>query len=237
MNNGAALKEQPMTAAPRTATAAETRDIEVRSLFPTPFVVARAPLGAADNAALREAVLAREAKGGGVVHSNLSGWQSADDFTAWGGEAGTKLIDCARALADRLTGDRAGNRVAVDWFVNAWANVNRAGHANQMHAHPGAVWSGCYYVDDGGVGTDPKLGGEFEVMDPRGLTPAMYAPELAPALAGCQTMGGSEVIRPATGLMLIFPAWLMHGVRPYRGTGTRISIAFNFALPTGAGHG
>jgi hypothetical protein len=68
-------------------------------------------------------------------------------------------------------------------------------------------------------------------MDPRGLTPAMYAPELAPALSGCQTMGGSEVIAPATGMMLLFPAWLMHGVRPYHGDRPRISVAFNFALP------
>ncbi|MFM2128777.1 MAG: hypothetical protein RL477_323 [Pseudomonadota bacterium] len=206
-------------------------DIEVRSLFPTPFVIARAPMTDADNAELRRAILARETKAGGVRHSNLTGWQSADDFASWADGPGEKLIGFARALADRLTGDRAGNRVAVDWFVNAWANVNRSGQANQMHAHPGAVWSGCYYVDDGGCGRDAALGGEFEIMDPRGLAPAMYAPELAPALSGCQTMGGTEAIRPATGLLLMFPAWLMHSVRPYLGDGTRISVAFNFALP------
>jgi hypothetical protein len=50
-------------------------------------------------------------------------------------------------------------------------------------------------------------------------------------------MGGSEVITPATGMMLLFPAWLMHGVRPYHGDRPRISIAFNFALPAAGAHG
>ena len=30
--------------------------------------------------------------------------------------------------------------------------------------------------------------------------------------------------------MFIFPSFLLHAVRPYRGTGLRISIAFNFGL-------
>jgi len=29
---------------------------------------------------------------------------------------------------------------------------------------------------------------------------------------------------------VLFPAWMTHQVRPYRGTAERISIAFNLAL-------
>jgi uncharacterized protein (TIGR02466 family) len=205
--------------------------IEVRSYFPTPVVVARVPLAADDNARLRESILAREKTHPGVHHSNLLGWQSADDFTQWGGDEGKKLLGFAKALADRLAGDRAGNQVAVGWFVNAWANINRRGHANEAHAHPGSVFSGCYYVDDGGAHDDPALGGALQINDPRGILPAMYAPELAVALTGCQTAGGSEIIAPRTSQMVLFPAWLAHGVRPYLGDGTRISIAFNFSIP------
>ena len=50
----------------------------------------------------------------------------------------------------------------------AWANVNGPGDANICHYHPGAFWSGAYYVEDGGCATDPTLGGEFEMLDPRG---------------------------------------------------------------------
>ncbi len=219
------------------ASAGEESGIEVRSYFPTPVVIARVPMAPEENARLRETILARERTHPGVTHSNLLGWQSADDFTRWGGAEGEKLLGFAKALADRLAGDRAGNRVAVAWFVNAWANINRRGHANDAHAHPGAVFSGCYYVDDGGAAADPGLGGALQIHDPRGIAPAMYAPELAVALSGCQTAGGSEVIAPRTGQMLLFPAWLSHGVRPYLGDGTRISIAFNFALPMAAGDG
>ena len=212
---------------------APARDLEVRSLFPTPLVIARVPLTDDENARLKATILAREAEDKGVTHSNLLGWQSGDDFAAWGGTEGEAVIAFARSLTDQLTANRMSQRVAVEWFVNAWAGINRAGHCNQMHAHPGAVWSGCYYVDDGGCGEDAAKGGGFEVMDPRGLAPAMYAPELVPALSGCQTMGGSDVIQPRSGTMFLFPAWLMHGVRPYIGDGTRICVAFNFALPTG----
>lgn len=211
--------------------AANEPAIEVRSYFPTPVVVAQVPLTEEDNATLRDAILAREASTPGVVHSNLQGWQSADDFVHWGGPQGEKLLGLAKTLADRLSGDRAGNRVAVDWFVNAWANVNRCGHANETHAHPGSVFSGCYYVDDGGIANDPSLGGALQLADPRGIAPAMYAPELAIALTGCQTAGGTELIPPKTGQMVLIPAWLGHGVRPYLGQGTRISVAFNFSIP------
>jgi hypothetical protein len=30
--------------------------------------------------------------------------------------------------------------------------------------------------------------------------------------------------------MVLFPAWMMHQVRPYRGSSTRISVAFNLTL-------
>ena len=32
------------------------------------------------------------------------------------------------------------------------------------------------------------------------------------------------------GLLFLFPSWLYHQVRPYRGTELRISIAFNFGV-------
>jgi len=32
------------------------------------------------------------------------------------------------------------------------------------------------------------------------------------------------------GTAFVFPSWLSHGVRPYRGTRERISVAINFGL-------
>jgi hypothetical protein len=31
-------------------------------------------------------------------------------------------------------------------------------------------------------------------------------------------------------VLIVFPSWLSHGVRPYRGNGERVSIAINFSI-------
>jgi uncharacterized protein (TIGR02466 family) len=204
--------------------------VQVRSYFATPVAVVELPGAAALNAELRETILARERTATGVDASNLGGWQSSWDFQTWGGRAGQTVLNGATALADRLTSDRQGRPVRIEWKMNAWANVNRAGHGNEFHTHPGSFWSATYYVDDGGIAADPALGGEFEMQDPRGVAPAMYAPRLAFAVPGGQSAGAAELIRPKAGMLVVFPAWLSHGVRPYRGTAVRISIALNLSL-------
>ena len=203
---------------------------EIRSYFATPVVVATLPEAAGLNAELTRIILERERADQGVSHSNLGGWQSSWDFETWGAPAAGRLLDAARELATRMTCDRAGKPVRVAWKTNAWANVNRRSHGNEFHTHPGAYWSGTYYVDDGGIGDDHELGGEFEMQDPRGVAPAMYAPVLGFAVPGGQSAGASELIHPKSGQLVLFPSWLLHAVRPYRGDRERISVAFNFGL-------
>jgi uncharacterized protein (TIGR02466 family) len=203
---------------------------EIRSYFATPVVIATLPDAAALNAELRRVILEREGADQGVNHSNLGGWQSSWDFETWGGPAAGRLLDAARELATRMTSDRAGKPARIAWKTNAWANVNRRSHGNEFHTHPGAYWSGTYYVDDGGIGDDHALGGEFEMQDPRGVAPAMYAPLLGFAVPGGQSAGASELIYPRSGQLVLFPSWLLHAVRPYHGDRERISVAFNFGL-------
>jgi uncharacterized protein (TIGR02466 family) len=160
----------------------------------------------------------------------LGGWQSSWDLAEWGGPAVGQVLAAARGLATRLTAKRQGGPVAIDWKINCWANVNRQGHGNEFHTHPGAFWSGTYYVEDGGTANDPSAGGEFEIQDPRGVAPAMYAPMLTFAGPGGASLGASETIRPASGMMILFPSWLQHAVRPYQGHAQRISIAFNLGI-------
>jgi hypothetical protein len=135
----------------------------------------------------------------------------------WGGAPAVKLMAIIRNLA-------------VTWHGNMWANINRSGHGNEYHSHPGAYWSAVYYVDDGGIADDPSLGGELEFMDPRGPLPAINAPHLGVAMAGGLTAGATERVQPKSGRLTMFPAWMMHQTRPYRGTAERISIAMNLSL-------
>jgi len=216
----------PFTGQP--APAAQTGPkVEVQNLFATPVAVVTLPDAEARNRALAERILAHERATPSVHHSNLGGWQSPDDFARWGGPEGQALLQFAENLGRQLVAGRDGSRLDPEWRVNAWANVNRAGQGNEFHTHPGAYWSATYYVRDGGVGDDPALGGEFEMADPRGVAPAMLAPHFAFATRGGASAGASELIRPKAGMMIMFPSWLSHAVRPYRGQDVRISIALN----------
>ena len=208
---------------------------EIASLFATPVVITDLPDAETLSEELRKVIHARQQAHPGTQHSNLGGWQSSWDMDRWGGAPAIKLLAIGRNLANRWTTDRDGKPVAVTWRANMWANVNRSGHSNEFHSHPGSFWSGVYYVDDGygeggGIGTDPSLGGELEFMDPRGPGPAMYAPQLAFATPGGRSVGASEIVPPRAGRLVMFPAWLLHQVRPYRGDAERISIAFNLSL-------
>lgn len=203
---------------------------DVLRLFSTPLVMADLPEADQLNPRLVKLILERAETDPGTRHSNLGGWQSSWDMQEWGGPPVKKVLRAARSLANSMTVDREGKPVTVRWKANCWANVNRSGQANEFHTHPGAFWSGCYYVDDGGIGENPTLGGSFEVQDPRGVAPAMYAPNLTFAGPGGKSLGASYTLRPHSGMIILFPSWLQHAVRPYHGQDTRISIAFNLSL-------
>ena len=207
----------------------------LRAIFATPVIECPLPNADALNVELKRVILEREKGDKGTQHSNLGGWQSGWDMAQWGGDAFNEIQRAAHAVASQAICDRMGKPVPVKWISNAWANVNRDGHGNEFHTHPGAYWSASYYVDDGGAASDSSLGGEFEIQDPRGVAPAMLAPYLAFAMPGGQSVGASELVRPKPGLLLMFPSWLSHAVRPYRGECVRISIAINMTpAPSGA---
>jgi uncharacterized protein (TIGR02466 family) len=209
---------------------------EILPMFPTPLVMFDVPDAAALNRELRTVIEQREKSHPSTQKSNLGGWQSSWDMDRWGGAPAIKLLAYGRNLANRMTTDHEGaagkgpypGHFAVTWIANMWANINRSGHGNEYHSHPGSYWSGVYYVDDGGIAADPSLGGELEFLDPRGPVPLMNAPHLR--MSGSLSAGATERVRPQAGRMVMFPAWVMHQVRPYRGTVERISIAFNLAV-------
>lgn len=205
-------------------------DVAVRGLFATPVAAIVLPGAEARNRELREVILARREKFPAVQASNAGGWHSDREFAEWGGPHAEEILGVAKSVASQLVADREGQPVAPAWKVRAWANVNGPGDSNLCHYHPGSFWSGTYYVDDGGCASDPALGGEFEMLDPRGTGPGMYAPSLKFAGEDGASVGNAESIRPRPGLLFLFPSWLQHQVRPYRGGLLRISIAFNLSL-------
>jgi len=109
--------------------------------------------------------------------------------------------------------------------LQGWINVNQGSDQNRLHCHPGCFLSGTYYVR-----TPPDMkGGEIVFRDPRGPAVAMYeTPGIDLPWVGS---GAGMAFTPATGHLLIFPAWLEHRVERFTGAGDRISIAFNATNP------
>ena len=207
--------------------------INIRRLFATPLASLQYPDAEKLNAELKTLITCRMADDlGGAQRSNDGGWQSASDFPEWGGQACDALVGFATEFATQLTAVHSEQYGLTEpsfaWKLNAWANVNQAGHSNALHGHPGAFWSGVYWVDAGGREEDPAVGGDLEFIDPRGMVASTYNPALRMRVEDCLTAGFSTTYAATSGTFIMFPSWLMHSVRRFEGTRPRISIAFNF---------
>lgn len=191
-------------------------------LFATPVIIDRLDAAAAVNAALEPVILAHRAADPGITRSNDGGWHSDLNLLNWARDPVTPVIRRIVELADAATEDlqaRPGHRRG--WSLEAWANINPAGAANAPHHHGGCYWSAVYYVR-----VDPDAAGALVLHDPR--LPALDAH--APMLRLRDT-GGEQAVEtvPEAGMLILFPAWLTHSVRPHQGAGLRISIAVNLA--------
>jgi len=202
---------------------------QARSLFATPFVVDR--LQSAEGLRLlSEAIEAERLRDpAGMQISNVGGWHSNTRMLEWGGEAARALAYKAMTMADQFTVDaRSPQQNRFEWVPEMWANVSGKGHANQYHAHPGSYWSTVAYVDDGYDGSkEATLGGELQLLDPRMPMIRMTAPDLFLTDGQGSGQPNEYLHRPSTGEIVLFPSWLQHAVRPFHGSGARISIAIN----------
>ena len=217
-------------------TTSQQADVEVRAYFTTPVVLAELEDPEQLNMDLRQTILARRADESGGSHTANACWRSGWDFASWGGEPAKRLLESFAAISHDMTQIRPGENSApseeIQWSLSARAVVNPDGEAGLLHTHPNCFWSGVYYADDGGITDNSSVAGELELLDPRGPTPVMYSSTVRMNVPGGENAGGYHRIRPKSGLMVIFPSWLPHAATPYRGAGTRVSIAINLFVGT-----
>ena len=107
---------------------------------------------------------------------------------------------------------------------NMWVNINYPGSYNKQHIHPNSQWSGVYYVKV------PKNSGHLFVEDPR-PGPNTILPRRVKGLP--RALWRAVIYPPIEGQMIMFPAWLPHGVEINESKekgekGWRISVSFNF---------
>lgn len=190
-------------------------------LFPTPVFVHVIKGVAPLNAELRDIILEKERTTPSVSKSNLGGWQSAVDLFEWGAPAVAAL---RRYLAHAV--EVATSRLPIPpdlkipFDLYAWAAVNRRGHYNSSHVHPGATWSGVYYVDPGDEAPDAS-GACLELAHPIVASVMNFFPGLLPH---------ALTVRPESGMIILFPSYLVHSVRLYHGERPRICVPFNAHL-------
>ena len=195
---------------------------EARILFPNPFLTVRLDDSAALNAALLKEIAARRREEPGIKRSNHIGWHSSLDLferSEPGHARLAKEIDaivavCTAKIAPAYPTDLARKH-------EGWVNVSPSHAMNTPHDHPGAFWSGTYYVQVPPP-DDPadKYSGAIEFIDPRGSIGATFRVETP-------FTRGKFTARPAAGTCLLWPAFLKHWVHPNRSSKERVTIAFN----------
>ncbi len=190
-------------------------------LFATPFLEHLWSDGPELNVHLRESILEHARRHPGEQLTNIGGWHSDTGTLALCGSAGQRLLRHMHEMTEeatrRLYAQFARPPERLGWTLSAWANVNRPGDFNNMHTHPGATWSGVYYVDHGESDAQAE-GTALHLSDPSPLRGNLFFPEL---------LSADFQVKPVPGLMVLFPSYMPHAVPPHRGDRPRISIAFN----------
>ena len=152
----------------------------------------------------------------GVSKTNYNGWHSTTDM-------GNKpeyqqLVTELLRMQKEIYDNEHIARHAV--LGNMWANINPPGGMNMPHLHPNALFSGVYYVKA------PINSGRLKLMEPRPGAQVMM-PTKKPGNPSIDFWKDVH-IEPTVGRIIMFPAWLWHGVETNKSNDIRISVSFNF---------
>ena len=169
-----------------------------------------------NNRLFENAVVEWSQKDKGIKRTNMKGWHSQTDM---------HKIPVFKPLVDELF--KMQNEIFKEEFLdsepilgNMWANINPAGGYNRPHLHPNCHYSGVYYIKA------PKNSGQIVFNDPRTAS-HMVMPNRIKETPPSHLWREVRV-DPLEGRIIIFPAWLWHGVEPNLSEEIRISVSFNF---------
>jgi uncharacterized protein (TIGR02466 family) len=204
------VRAAPMTA--QTAQRFQTSDV-VR-MFPT--FVWKAELAPAAYEPLNDSILRTLAEIGAPLADLKPGqsWQSDHGLHELDGFR--EVVDCIGTAAESVL---AYLKVGHEGFriTGCWANVNAPGAGHRVHSHPNNYLSGVYYVRTH-EGAD-----SINFLDPRPQTGIVRPPVTELTADNTEQV----VLKVKDGMLLMFPAWLQHGVDPNRSDRLRVSLGFN----------
>lgn len=162
----------------------------------------------------------------GIERSNfrsLGGWHSHNSLHK--DPKFKTLTDRAHKMLTGISSNLGYDNSRHLRITTMWSISNPPLSSNRSHIHPGALWSGVYYVQA------PEGAGQIEFTDPRVVTimnSATYMPKQK-RKTECWT---KVKIKPVAGKLLFFPSWLYHAVDPNLAQGDgpesdRVIISFN----------
>lgn len=154
--------------------------------------------------------------GGWHSHNNLHKDKKFDRLT-------NRIHKMLASVNENLGYDQSKHlRVSTMWSI-----TNPPLSSNRAHIHPGALWSGVYYVQA------PEGAGAIEFTDPRVVT-IMNSASFIPNKRRKTECWTKVKVKPIAGKMLFFPSWLYHSVEPNLAEGDgneaeRIIVSFNIS--------
>lgn len=201
--------------------------MEQLSLFATPVAVFDIDGAEALNRELCARLCDEARATPGVQRSNAGGWHSPPDLAqrreACFREVVGRIVERAQAVTRELYAASGARPPApLRYGAQAWAMVMRDGDHAVLHDHGEAHWSSAYYADAGDAdeAAHPDSG-LLALVDPR---------RSGRSVPGLEALGATFLVRPRTGMLVLFPGWLQHYVHPYRGARPRVSISCNVTI-------
>ena len=113
-------------------------------------------------------------------------------------------------------------------ITEAWVNINDCKNTSDPHDHPGSFFSAVYYVKA------EKNCGSILFTTPISAHSHVINTKLDIVESYNDFNSSTRYVDPQAGMLLIFPSWLVHNVRPNLSNQDRISIAFNSEVINGS---
>jgi len=160
----------------------------------------------------------------GIVRSNSLGWHSAVDMHHR--KEYKPLVKELFKMQQEIYEAEGYHPDTEAICDNMWANINYKYSHNKNHVHPGAQWSGVYYIK-----TPPNCG-HIWFTDPCGQR-HLEIPIMADKKAKPTHYWREVHYQPIEGRLIMFPGWLTHEVAQNMSDlkgedGWRVSVSFNF---------
>jgi len=184
-----------------------------------PQIVWKAHLDDVDTDAIKEYTLDLMSRNSGRQISNIGGWQSNDIK-----KGDCPAIDEFVEMLDYTIADLSGRLGLIgSQPLSLWINVNPKHTFNITHNHQGSLFSGVFYID-----ADKDQG---NIVFERNDDAEYFIPPVKNAPQTSYNSFATEY-PPLTGNLYLFGAWMKHWVKPNLTDKDRISISFNWGLPT-----